>query len=24
VVLLGIIPGPITEWFSRVGMVFGN
>jgi NADH-quinone oxidoreductase subunit N len=24
VVALGIIPGPITEWFSRVGMVFGN
>jgi NADH-quinone oxidoreductase subunit N len=24
VVALGIIPGPITEWFSRVGMVFGH
>ncbi|MBL8913656.1 MAG: NADH-quinone oxidoreductase subunit N, partial [Archangium sp.] len=24
VVAFGIIPGPVTEWFGRVGMVFGN
>ncbi|HEY0881253.1 MAG TPA: NADH-quinone oxidoreductase subunit N [Archangium sp.] len=23
-VALGIIPGPITEWFGRLGMVFGH
>ena len=24
VVALGVIPGPITEWFGRLGMVFGH
>ena len=24
VVALGIVPGPVTEWFSRLGMVFGG
>lgn len=24
VVLLGVVPGPVTEWFGRLGMVFGN
>jgi NADH-quinone oxidoreductase subunit N len=24
VVALGVVPGPITEWFSRAGMVFGQ
>ncbi len=24
VVLLGIVPGPVTEWFSRAGMIFGQ
>ncbi|PZR18415.1 MAG: NADH-quinone oxidoreductase subunit N [Archangium gephyra] len=24
VVAFGVIPGPVTEWFSRAGMVFGN
>lgn len=24
VVALGIVPGPITEWFGRLGMVFGH
>jgi NADH-quinone oxidoreductase subunit N len=24
VVVLGVMPGPITEWFSRAGMVLGN
>ena len=24
VVALGIIPGPITEWLSRAGMIFGH
>jgi NADH-quinone oxidoreductase subunit N len=24
VVVLGIVPGPVTEWFSRLGMVFGS
>jgi len=23
-VALGIVPGPIAEWLSRAGMVFGN
>jgi len=23
VVALGVIPGPITEWLGRAGMVFG-
>jgi len=24
VVALGVVPGPVTEWFSRLGMVFGS
>jgi NADH-quinone oxidoreductase subunit N len=24
VVAFGIVPGPVTEWFGRMGMVFGN
>lgn len=24
VVILGIMPGPITSWFSRLGMIFGG
>lgn len=24
VVALGVLPGPVTEWFSRAGMVFGS
>lgn len=24
VVALGVVPGPITEWFGRVGMLFGS
>jgi NADH-quinone oxidoreductase subunit N len=24
VVVLGVLPGPVTDWFSRLGMVFGT
>lgn len=24
VVAFGVMPGPVTEWFSRAGMIFGN
>jgi NADH-quinone oxidoreductase subunit N len=24
VVLLGVLPGPVTDWFGRVGMLFGS